>query len=189
MIWGTLLFTGHYAGSVYRSQCQCVCLSLWVRWLLIGACSAVHASLGTESPGISEAASEFYKYPGIYQIKRHFHPCPAISSHFHQLWSHFQLFSSVSSLFEPFTAIVWPFPNICSHSHPLLALSSHSRADQLNFENTWTLVILGYIEVTSWDSMHIHMCCQMQAPHWSQSHFLDSQWVVVIQINFYFSGI
>ena len=30
--------------------------------------------------------------------------------------------------------------------------------------------------VTSWDSVPIPVCSQMQAPHWSQRQLLDSQW-------------
>ena len=38
-------------------------ISLWVRWIQVGACSAAHASLGMESP--SHTTSLIFNRPGV----------------------------------------------------------------------------------------------------------------------------
>ena len=45
--------------------------------------------------------------------------------------------------------------------------------------NTEFLKLLVFFRISRWDSVPLLMCYQMQAPHWSQSHILDSQCLVI----------
>ena len=99
----------------------------------------------------------------------------AISIHFHQFPINFHLFLAILINFLPVWAIYSPHTAPSNNLQPYPSISSHFYTNQNFFENIEFLKSLLFIMISSWDSVPLLMCYQMQAPHWSQSHILDSQ--------------
>ena len=81
----------------------------------------------------------------------------------------------------PFCALFGPFWHIFALFYIFCTLLTPFN----KFDTFWKNLISSYfslfIGVTSWDSVPIPMCYLMQAPHWSQSHSLDSQCIVYVR--------
>ena len=105
----------------------------------------------------------------------HFHQCPAISSHFSKLSSHFQPIPALSSHLYPFWARYRHCMSFSKHFQSVPIISSHVKSFQEQLiKHDFCLALLVSNFVTSWDSIPILMCHEMEAPHWSQIHSLDS---------------
>ena len=69
---------------------------------------------------------------------------------------------AISKQLQAFTAISWNFQSFLTHSVTFR-----------KYMNSHYFILQ---RVPSWDSVPILLCSEMQAPHWSQSLLLDSQW-------------
>ena len=103
-------------------------------------------------------------------ISSNFYPFSSISNPISAISSHFLPF--FFSQLEAFIGLIQPFP-ITSINCQALTVNPSSI-----FENTEFLKISVFIWVPSWDSVPILICYQMQAPHWIQSHILNSQCIL-----------
>ena len=96
--------------------------SLWVRWLLVGACSAVHASFGTESQ--SHTLLAFLMPEQQHHRFTHVLELPECLSHFH--W-----YPTISSTFHPFPSPFYPLPATSRHVKHFAAFWSMAISKQL----------------------------------------------------------
>ena len=114
------------------------CYTLWVRWLLVGACSAAHPSLGTEPQ--SNLSSMAFLRP-MKQLHNSAHDCgiqhnifwPNNSSNFPSFSSVANQFLAISSNFHWFLAswtIYSPYTAFCNNFYPFPSLLRNSYTNQ-----------------------------------------------------------
>ena len=92
----------------------------------------------------------------------HFYPFLSISISFQFIFSYIQPFPLIFRRFEPFTALIQPFSTIHSHKQVFIVIPTPIR-------NIWKIqnlsIFFVFFRISSWDSVPLLMCYQMQAPH------------------------